>query len=708
MMKRGDKGYSEIIKRLRGLAYNLWWSWYPPARTLFDELSPLTWKISNHNPVAVLTQCSEAELQARLGDEDFRHRVVSVLNSYEAYMSNNPEWVKRKFRTRRIGMVAYFSMEFGLHECLPFYSGGLGTLAGDHAKSASDLGLPFVGIGLFYRQGYFEQKIDQAGSQQESYPHSNPAIIPAELVKDHSGKPVLPMVQFGSSKVYFQAWRINVGRSQIYLLDTDVPQNEELVRGLTSFAYGGDVTTRIRQEIVLGIGGVRLLRALRLHPNVFHINEGHAAFLTLELMREQLRLGLSRQKAERSIRNQCVFTTHTPVAAGHDRFHRELIEFTLRPQAGAMKMSMDDLMSYGQDPAIDPAQFTMTVLALRLSRAANAVSRRHGEISRAMWKHLYSGAKIPVAPIGSVTNGVHVQSWVPRSTWEFWERHDSHRWTERLTDAKFWKHITDPNVVSDEEIWALRCRLRRELIECIRCKAKDGHVIGGFTGDSSLDHLLSPDALTIGFARRFVPYKRAFLIFHDITKAYAIFNTPDRPLQIIFAGKAHPRDNEGKAYIKQIVEMTHEPRFFGKVVFLENYDIDTARHLVSGCDLWLNTPRRPLEASGTSGQKIAINCGLNASVLDGWWLEGYGRKNGWAIGDKKAFSSPEEQDRVDAEFLYRLMSEEIFPSFYQRDRNGVPRKWIARIRNSLRTIIPVFNTHRMVMEYATKYYFPSK
>ncbi len=700
--------YSEIVKSLKHLAYNLWWSWYPPARTLFDELSPLAWKLSNHNPVAVLNQCSEAELRARLGDEDFRRRVMSVLSSYEAYMSSIPECVKKKFGTRHIGTVAYFCMEFGLHECLPMYSGGLGTLAGDHAKSASDLGIPFVGVGLFYRQGYFQQKVDAAGVQQENYPHLNTEIIPVELVKNASGKPLFQMVEIGSSKVYFQAWRVAVGRSQIYLLDTDVPQNEEMLRGLTAFAYGGDVTTRIRQEIVLGIGGVRLLRALKIEPGVFHINEGHAAFLTLELLREQLKLGKSKPKAEQAVQKQCVFTTHTPVSAGHDRFHRELIEFTLKPHAGAMKLSIDDLMSYGQDPAMDPTVFTMTVLALRLSRAANAVSKKHEEVSRKMWKHLYGKDKTHVAEIGHVTNGVHIQSWVPRSTWEFWERHDSHRWTERIMDNDYWKHVSDPEVVSDEEIWALRCRLRRELTEFIRNKAKEGQVQGGFSGEPSLEHLLSPDVLTIGFARRFAPYKRAPLIFHDITKAYALFNTSDRPLQIIFAGKAHPRDNDGKAYLHKIIEMTHDPRFFGKVIFLENYDIDVARHLVSGCDIWLNAPRKPLEASGTSGEKVIVNCGLNASVLDGWWMEAYNRKNGWAIGDTKVSATPEEQDQSDADFLYRLMHEEILPAFYQRDHRGIPRKWIAHVRNSLRTIIPTFNTHRMLMEYADKYYFPAE
>jgi starch phosphorylase len=705
--KQLRKESPDLSKRLHALARNLWWSWNPAAQMIFSELSPLTWEVSCHNPVAVLNEFSEQELRARFGDKDFLARLLPVLESFEHYMANSP---KRTFKGEKIsGPVAYFCAEFGLHECLPFYSGGLGVLAGDHTKSASDIRLPFVGIGLFYRQGYFQQRIDQAGFQQESFPPTDPRTIPVELVKDAHGEPLLCYVRIGSSRVFFQTWQITVGHSKVYLLDTDVPENEEHARGLTAMAYGGDVTTRIRQEIVLGIGGVRLLRALNIEPSVFHMNEGHSAFLTLELLREQMQAGSAKTAAEKAVRQKCVFTTHTPVAAGHDRFPRDLFEFTMQPYANAMGISMDELMAYGQLPdRRDNDTFTMTILALKFSRAANGVSEKHGEVSRAMWKDLFEAKSIKDVPIGYITNGVHVPSWTSRTSWEFWERHNSHKWKEYLHDAAFWKHVTDPKVVSDEELWSLRYELRRELIEFIRLRAREFRIQGGSTGEDGFRHLLNPDVLTLGFARRFAPYKRAPLIFHDLKRAEAIFNNPQRPVQIIFSGKAHPRDAEGKDFLHRIIELTRHPSFYGKVVFIENYDMNVARHLVSGCDVWLNNPRRPLEASGTSGQKVAINGGINASVLDGWWQEAYMGINGWAIGGKKTSANIEEEDHHDAESLYNTLEKQIIPLFYQRDKDGIPREWIKKMRNSMQTIVPQYNTHRMVMEYAEKYYFPHK
>jgi starch phosphorylase len=705
--KQVRKESPDLSKRLHALARNLWWSWNPAAQMIFSELSPLTWRISCHNPVAVLNEFSEGELHARFGDKDFLTRLLPVLESFEHYMVNS---AKLTFKGRKIaGPVAYFCAEFGLHESLPFYSGGLGVLAGDHTKSASDIGLPFVGIGLFYRQGYFQQHIDQGGYQQESFPHTDPRTIPVELVKDSHGEPLLEYVKIGSSRVFFQSWQISVGHSKVYLLDTDVQENEEHVRGLTAMAYGGDVTTRIRQEIVLGIGGVRLLRALNYEPSVFHMNEGHSAFLTLELLREQMQAGIPKAKAEAHVREMCVFTTHTPVAAGHDRFPRDLFEFTMQPYANAMGISMDELLAFGQLPdRRDSDTFTMTILALRLSRAANGVSEKHGEVSRVMWKDLFRVKSINAVPIGHITNGIHAPSWTSRTSWEFWERHNSHKWKEYLNDEAFWKHVTDPKVVSDEELWSLRYELRRELIEFIRMRAREYRVQGGGTGDDGFRHLLNPDALTIGFARRFALYKRAPLIFYDIKRAEELFNNPQRPLQIIFSGKAHPRDTEGKEYLHRIIELTRQPSFFGKVVFIENYDMNVARHLVAGCDVWLNNPRRPLEASGTSGQKVAINGGINASVLDGWWQEAYVGINGWAIGGKKTSANVEEEDHHDAESLYSMLEKQIIPLFYHRDKDGIPREWIKKMRNSMQTIVPRYNTHRMVTEYAEQFYFPHK
>ncbi|OLD76272.1 MAG: hypothetical protein AUI33_04980 [Ignavibacteria bacterium 13_1_40CM_2_61_4] len=703
-MKKSHNDTSRLIKQLRGLAQNLWWSWNPRAQAIFESLSPLIWESSNHNPVAVLAQFSETELSAHLGDRDFLRRLIPVLEDFESYMKKHPH------RHQGEGMVAYFCAEFGIHECLPFYSGGLGVLAGDHLKSASDLGLPLCGIGLFYRQGYFQQHIDPAGNQQESYPTTDPSAIPVELVKASTGKPLLGSVTIGTSMVYFQAWRVSVGRCSLYLLDTDVAENADHFRGLTALAYGGDMNTRIRQEIILGIGGVRFIRALGLRPTVFHMNEGHAAFLTLELLREQLLKGMAKPDAERAVREKCIFTTHTPVPAGHDRFPADLIEFTLRPYVEGMKLSVPDLMEYGTMPnAQNKTEFTMTVLGLKLSRSANGVSKKHGEISRLMWKDLQVAKESSVGPIGYVTNGVHVPSWTGTTSWEFWERHNSHKWKEHFSDGQFWQHVSRPEIVTDEELWALRYELRRELIEFVRSRARQQHAFGGVSGEEALFHLLSFDSLTIGYARRFAPYKRAPLIFSDLSRAQLLFNDLQRPIQIIYAGKSHPRDGEGKDYLRRIIEATRQHPFFGKVIFLENYDMHVARRLVSGCDVWLNTPRRPLEASGTSGQKTAINGGLHLSILDGWWDEAFTGKNGWAIGGKAEDNAPpEEVDRRDAASLYDVLGNDVIPLFYERDKHGIPRKWIARMRNAMRTIIPRYNTHRMVTEYAEKMYFPAR
>jgi starch phosphorylase len=709
MLSKVDTGSSKIIRRLHALARNLWWTWNPRAQAIFRDLSPLTWESSNHNPIAVLAQFSETELRAHLGDKPFLDRLVLVLNSFEEYMRQKSHRIgaRKPFGTN--DLVAYFCAEFGLHECLPFYSGGLGVLAGDHVKAASDLGIPLVGVGLFYRQGYFQQHIDPGGNQVEAYPTTDPSMVPVELVTDRRGKPLLSSVTIGNSVVHFQGWKVSVGRCTIYLMDTDISENPEHFRGLTGLAYGGDMNTRIRQEIVLGIGGVRFLRAMGLKPSVFHMNEGHAAFLALELLREQLLAGVSKSRAELAVRQQCIFTTHTPVPAGHDRFPVDLMEFTLRPFAESLHISVPELMEYGQLPTGEgKGEFTMTILGLKLSRGANAVSKRHCQVSRTMWKDLYGEIPLKKIPIGYITNGVHMPTWAVSRTWEFWERHNSHKWKEHLNDPKFWHHVADRKLVSDEELWALRYTLRRELIEFIRMKAVQQHTVGGVSGEEALTRLLSFDALTIGFARRFAPYKRAPLVFADHEKALALFNNPERPVQIIYAGKAHPRDNEGKDFIRQIVNTSRQSPYFGKVIFLENYDMNVARHLVSGCDVWLNTPRRPLEASGTSGQKVAINGGLHASILDGWWYEAYNGKNGWAIdGNDDDVLSPEEIDRRDADRLHRVLSEEIIPQFYERDKNGIPRKWIARMRDAMRTIVPEYNTHRMVTEYAKKYYFPT-
>jgi len=697
---------ASLAKRLWSLAYNFWYSWNPLAKDIFEALSPRAWENHNHSAIAVLRSMSERELEARLREKIFVEKVRQVLSDFEDYMAYGRTWGHFHTQALTANPVAYFSAEFGFHESVPVYSGGLGILAGDHTKSASDLGIPFVGISLLYRKGYFKQTINSQGWQEETYPTLDTTKVPLQLVTGEDGAPLKVQLPVAQSNVFIQAWRANVGRVQIYVLDTNLQENEGHYRDLTAHVYGGDHTTRIMQEMVLGIGGVRFLRALDLDPAVFHINEGHPAFLILELMREQLREGKNLEDAENSVRERCVFTTHTPVIAGHDRFSRDLLEYALGRYWREMEFGMDRLMAYGRVHPEDPNEaFCMTVLGLKMTRHANAVSELNGRVARAMWKDLFPGRSAEDVPIGHITNGIHTPSWGNKRAYEFWSRHcRDEDWLLHIMKMDFWERLTDPSIVSDEELWALRYSLRRSLVEYVRDKVRQQAIRQNAELSESLDWLFNADALTIGFARRFATYKRAPLIFTDEARVSALFNNPERPIQIIFAGKAHPRDEYGKEFIRRIVGFSRHPQFSGKVVFLENYNIELARHLVSGCDLWLNNPRRPLEACGTSGQKIALNGGLNCSILDGWWREGYDGTNGFAIGEDSHSPNQDEQDRVDCENLYRVLETQIIPEYYDRDEKGLPRKWLERIRRALVTLIPQYSTDRMVAEYVEKYY----
>lgn len=700
MSKRRTASASEDLpQRLKTLASNLWWTWNPEAQAVFRELSPLVWRRSNHSAVAVLREVSETELHSRLRDPDFRARATIAVEEFEAYLRDRKTWASKNARGL-IRPVAYFSAEFGLHESLRLYSGGLGILSGDHTKSASDLGIPFIGIGLFYRQGYFIQTIDPDGWQQESYPRQDPAMLPLELVTLPEGGRLLNSVEIGQSTVYFQTWRLQVGRATVYLMDTELPENDQAFQDLTATVYGGTIDTRIGQEIVLGIGGVRLLRSLGLEPAVFHMNEGHSAFLVLELLRDALERGSSLEEAEASVRSRCVFTTHTPVPAGHDRFPPELMAHALGRFWSGTGRSHEDLMRYGRVRPEDPLEpFTMTVLALKMSRMANGVSKLHGRVSREMWQSLYPGRPVARVPIGAITNGVHTPGWANARAHEFWNKRLGFDWTDKLMDPAFWKRIEHNGLASDEELWALRYALRRDLVEYVRRRLNDRNAAGA-------GEVLSPDALTICFARRFATYKRAPLLFRHPERIIPVIADARRPVQIIFAGKAHPRDDEGKKFIRTIVEMTRHPELRGRVVFLENYDIDVARHLVSGADVWLNTPRRPLEASGTSGMKVLIHGGLNLSILDGWWREAYNGRNGWAIGDDTSARDLEAQDEADAGSLFSVLTTRVIPEFYHRDERGIPVAWLRRVRNSMRTLVPAFSTDRMVAEYVKQCYLP--
>ncbi len=704
-----EKQIDKLIVELRNLAYNLWWSWNPAAQQVFHELSPFFWEHSNHNPVEVMNWISGQELRGRLQNPEFFEKVSGVCASFKKYMTESNTWARKNASELKKSPVAYFSAEFGLSESLRIYSGGLGILAGDHAKSASDLGLPFVGISLFYRQGYFQQHLSNEGWQQERYPAYDPAKLPVTLIKDKKGNPVLSSVDIGQSVVHFQAWSVEVGRVKVYLLDTNLEQNEERFRELTAHVYGGDQSTRIGQEIVLGIGGVRLLRALGIAPKVFHMNEGHSAFLTLELVREQLKARKSQEQAEAHVKQQCVFTSHTPVDAGHDRFDQGLMNAMFSKFASSLGFTVDQMMGFGRIRQDDVHEtFCMTVLALKMSNKANGVSELHGKVSRDMWKELYPRMPVEKVPIGHVTNGIHTTGWTSPTASQFWTTQLGPRWIDKLREPQFWEKALGSKTISDEELWSVRTALRRELVEFARRRLREQDLMHGGGGLGLYDDVLSPHALTIGFARRFATYKRAPLFFRDFEWAIRTLTDKQRSVQIIFAGKAHPRDDAGKKFIQEIITITKRLDLFGKVVFIENYDINVARHLVAGADIWLNTPRRPMEASGTSGMKIAIHGGLHCSTMDGWWREAYDGNNGWKIGEDTTAADEQTQDDIDATSLRSVFDGKIIPLFYERGRDGLPHKWLKLVRHAMATLIPVYNTDRMVVEYTKKYYLPGK
>ncbi len=702
--KISEKQVERLIADLNTLAYNLWWSWNPRAQQIFHELSPFFWEHSNHNAVEVMKWVSGQELKVRLQNPALYGVINGTCRKFQDYMTGKNSWAKRNWRLPKTSPVAYFSAEFGLHESLPIYSGGLGILAGDYAKSASDLGIPFVGVSLLYRQGYFQQRLTHDGWQQERYPTNDPSKLAVSQVIDSRRRPVVCTVTIGGKEVRFCAWVANVGRVRLFLLDTNLPENEEGFRNLTSHVYGGDQWTRIGQEIVLGIGGVRLLRSLGISPAVFHMNEGHSAFLTLELMREQLEKKRQAGQALDRVRNQCVFTTHTPVPAGHDRFDRGLMDGALGGYTSTLGIGMEDMLRLGRVHQDDPNEpFTMTVLALRMSRAANGVSELHGKVSREMWKDIYPSVSADKVPISHITNGVHIAGWTTPTAMQFWSDRLGPGWIARLSDASFWQRATSARTLTDEELWSLRTALRRELIEFVRRRLREQDLMNSGQGTGLFDSFLSPDALTIGFARRFATYKRAPLFFRDIGWAIRTMTDPSRPVQIIFAGKAHPRDDAGKYFIQQIVNISRRTELFGRVVFIENYDVDVARHLVAGADVWLNTPRRPMEACGTSGMKTIVHGVLQASTMDGWWREAFDGHNGWAIGDDHTSGNEQEQDDQDAAALRSVFEKQIIPLFYERGRDRLPHKWLAMVRHAMATLIPAYNTERMVKQYAAMY-----
>ncbi|MEP7287600.1 MAG: alpha-glucan family phosphorylase [Chloroflexota bacterium] len=702
------------LERLHELAYNLRWSWDHETIALFRRLDRELWEHTGRNPVWMLGLVSQQQINNAAADESFMAHLDRVCETFDRYMQNTTTtWYAKHYGVPPAKpYIAYFSAEFGLTECLRNYSGGLGVLSGDHLKSASDLGLPLVGVGLLYQEGYFSQYLSADGYQQEAYPVNDYANQPVTRMVDDENKPILVNVPMANRTVYAQVWRAQVGRVPLYLLDTNIPNNalpED--RDLTDRLYGGDRRQRIRQEILLGIGGIQALSLLGIEPTVCHMNEGHSAFMGLERIRRMMVANptLKFQEALTICKVGNIFTTHTPVAAGLERFGFDLIDEHFAYLWSAFGLTRDQFIDLGRENMGSYELYSMAVLAINLSSAANGVARLHGEVSREMWQWMYQGLPIDEVPIGHVTNGIHVETWTSREMGSLFDRYLDPSWREDPSNEATWAEI---DKIPDAELWRTHERRRERLVAFARQRLRKQLEARGSSQSSveNAEEVLNPDALTIGFARRFATYKRATLFMTDRARLSRLLNNPDRPMQLIFAGKAHPHDLPGKEFIREIVNLARLPEFRHRIVFLENYDMAIARAMTQGVDVWLNNPRRPKEASGTSGMKVIYNGGLNASTLDGWWDEGYAPSLGWAIGNGEEYPESQEelQDTIEAQELYNLFEQDIVPLFYERTRDGLPREWIARVKTSIRKLAPFFNTTRMVMEYNDTYYMPAR
>jgi starch phosphorylase len=696
------------INRLYELAYNLWWSWHPEARALYRTLDRDLWEQVGHNPVRFLSEVQPGSLEKAAADPEYLQQYDSVISDFDHYMHPRADetWFTRTYPELIDKTIAYFSAEFGLHEALPIYSGGLGILAGDHCKEASDLGLPLVGVGFLYPQGYFQQRITREGRQEDLYEKLHFSEVPAVPAIGPDGNEVVISVDLPGRRVYAKVWKLMVGRVPLYLMDTDIAPNAPGDRELLARLYGGDREIRIAQEIVLGIGGVRALRALNIAPAAWHLNEGHAAFLNLERCRELVAQGLSFNEAREAIAANALFTTHTPVPAGNDTFDYGLIDKYFGSYWGQLGLNRDQFLEVAREDHGWGPTYGMTVLALALTGQHNGVSLLHGNVSRKMWQFLWPGIDVDEVPIGHITNGVHTFSWIAPEMNELFGRYLDRDWGSHVDEQAFWDERIDN--IPDKELWQTHRERKEKLIAYARGHLKQQHLrLGeGALQIEEFERMLDPNALIIGFARRFATYKRATLIFRDMDRLRRILFDPQRPVQIIFAGKAHPADEPGKALIEQIYRISRSDEFRGKIVFLENYDINMARYLVSGADLWLNNPIRPNEASGTSGQKAALNGQPSCSILDGWWAEGYNGKNGWAIGEAREYHDQNAQAEADSLSLYRLLEEEIIPTFFERGSDGVPHRWCSIMKEAIRTCTPAFSMRRMVKEYTTRYYVP--
>lgn len=699
----------EALQPLWELAHNLRWAWKHDIIELFLRLDSDLWEATNHNPVLMLGTIDQARLDAAANDVSFVAHLKRAHDYLREHMREDSAWFERTYGRIASPLIAYFSLEFGITECLTIFAGGLGILAGDHLKSASDLRVPMVGVGLLYQQGYFRQYLNQAGWQQEAYEDNHFDNLPLALERDAQGEPLQITIDLPGRPLIAHVWRAQVGRVALYLLDTNIPQNalpED--RDVTDQLYGGDQETRIKQEILLGIGGYKALMALGIQPTVYHMNEGHSAFLSLQRIRCLMdKHGLSFAQAAEMASAGLVFTTHTPVPAGHDRFPPQLMErYFGEYVAHKLGIPWNDFMALGRQNPYDFAEpFCMTILAMRLSAYTNGVSRLHGEVTRQMWQGLWPGVPQEEIPIQHVTNGIHILSWISRDMKVLYDRYLGPRWREEANDSDTWQRAT---TIPPEELWRTHERRRERLVAFTRQRLRQQlkHRGASQSEINTADEVLDPEALTIGFARRFATYKRATLVLRDPERLERIVNDPDRPVQIIFAGKAHPKDNPGKALIQQIVGLGRQDTFRHRIVFLEDYDMVVARYLLQGVDVWLNTPRRPREASGTSGMKAAANGVLNLSILDGWWDEAYTPQVGWAIGRGEVYDDPNYQDQVEAEALYDLLERDVVPMFYERS-GRLPRQWIERMKASIASICAYFNTNRMVAEYTDQFYMPA-
>jgi glycogen phosphorylase len=704
------------LERLLELAYNMRWSWDHDTLDLFRRLDNDLWIETNYNPVMLLGRISQEALQAAVNDTAFMASFKNVCDSYDAYMNATDTWYRTTYGEFDKPFIVYFSMEFGLATCLQNYSGGLGILAGDHMKSASDLNLPLVGIGILYQEGYFQQYLNKDGYQQESYPINDYSNLPVSPVHTADGERLVITVPIAEHTLHAYVWKVQAGRVALYLLDASHPANhpkegeDHELHNLTDRLYGGDRRLRIRQEVLLGIGGVRLLQALGIESKVVHLNEGHSALSALERIRIFMEENpdLTFEEARNILATTSVYTIHTPVPAGLERFGYDLIDEHLAWMWEALGLTRDEFHNLGREPMGGYDLFSLPVMALKMSAASNGVSALHGEVSRTMWQWMFEQVPQPEVPIDSITNGIHVNTWISRDMATVFDRYLDPSWRSNPSDERIW---ADVDRIPDPELWRVKEQRRARLVAFTRNHVRQQLARRGEPQSEvrHADEILNPDALTIGFARRFATYKRATLLFRDPERLARIINDPERPVQFIFAGKAHPHDKPGKEFIREIVRFSNMPEFRQSIVFLENYDMTVTRYMLQGSDIWLNNPRRPREASGTSGMKVIYNGGLNLSVPDGWWAEAYSPEYGWAIGNGEVYSAEdtELQDFIESEALYKLLEDDVVPLFYDRRRDNIPHGWMRKVKASMQHLSAFFSTHRMVQEYTTRYYMPS-